>query len=176
MTRNNAIITTLVAILMAGFVLTYAYFTPMGQAATGPMAPPVKGYMEGEEIRFIHTEVSDPKIAELLTGMMNSPVLTVPELAEAPKTMVANVYVFANGIKGRGPLGFQPDIFDHPPGTEGYRPLRTLNKVTWKNEQAARELKSAAELKEAEAKGEVTTEQPGVVINMPMLTWPGGER
>ncbi|MBI1922608.1 hypothetical protein HYR99_00005 [Candidatus Poribacteria bacterium] len=108
--------------------------------------------------------------------MMGSLVLVVPSLAQAPEAMLANVYVFTNGIKGDGPLGFQPDVFDNPPGMDGYRPIRTLNRVTWKDEQSARVLKSAAMVKDALAKGEITIDRPGVVINMPMLTWPGGQR
>ena len=45
--------------------------------------------------------------------------------------------------------------------------------LTWKDE-AARELKSVAEVKAALDKGELTAEQPGVVVNMPFVTWPGG--
>jgi hypothetical protein len=97
-------------------------------------------------------------------------------LAKAPDDMLANVYVFKNGLKGMGPLGFQPDVFDNPPGTEGYRPLRRLILLTWKDEKTARELKSVAEVKAALDKGELTSEQPGVVINMPFVTWPGGMR
>jgi hypothetical protein len=37
-------------------------------------------------------------------------------------------------------------------------------------------MRSANEVLAAEANGEVTIEQPGVVVNMPMVTWPGGER
>lgn len=140
------------------------------------MAPPVKAYAEGQEIRFIHTEASDAKVAKLLTDMMQSPVLVVPSLAQAPAAMLANVYVFTNGLKGDGPFGFQPDVFDRPPGREGYSPLRALHLVTWKTPQSARTLKSVAEVQAAEAKGEVTIERPGVVVNMPMLTWPGGRR
>ena len=145
------------------------YLNPVG-------VPPIKGYMEGKEIRFIHTEASDAKIAELLTDMMGSPVLAVPSLAQAPNATLSNVYVFTNGIRGEGPLGFQPDVFDNPPGTAGYSPLRALNLVTWKKEESARELKSAAEVKRAVNRAEVTGERPGVIINMPMLTWPGGRR
>jgi hypothetical protein len=133
-------------------------------------------YAEGEEIRFIHTEVSDPDIAKILTDMMSSPVLVVPSLAQAPEEMLAKVYVFTNGVKGMGPLGFQPDVFDNPPGAEGYSPLRTIVLVTWADEGKARELKSVAEVTAAESAGEVTLEQPGVVVNMPFITWPGGER
>ena len=166
---RNLIVVGVVTVLMAGFALAYAFLTP-------PRVPPVKGYLEGQEIEFIHTEASDPKVAKLLTDMMGSPVFVVPSLAQAPEAMLANVYVFANGIKGDGPLDFQPDVFDSPPGTEGYRPLRALKLVRWKHEQAARELKSAAEVQDAETSGEVTIEHPGAVINMPLLTWPGGRR
>lgn len=180
MTRN-LMVTTLVAVLMAGFVLIYSALAPTPAQsqmapASGPTVPPVKGYAAGQEIRFLHTEASDPKIAQLLTDMMGSPVLVVPALAQAPAPMLTKVYVFANGVTGDGPLGFQPDVFDHPPGTDGYSPLRSLHKVTWKDAQAARVLTSAADVQAAEGKGEVTIEQPGVVINMPLLTWPGGQR
>ena len=138
--------------------------------------PPIDGYTEGQRIRFIHTEASEPQVADLLTKMKGSPVIVVPELAQVPKEALANVYVFKNGVKGNGPFEFQADVFDHPPGTEGYRPLRVLNLLVWKNEAAARELKSAAAVQDAIARGEVSVEQPGVVINMPLLTWPGGRR
>jgi len=152
----------------------------MAAPADAPAVPPVAGYAEGRRILFIHTETSDPKIAKLLTDMMGgSPVLVVPALARAPEEMLAPVYVFANGVKPdgpMGPLGFQPDVFPHPPGTPGYSPLRRIVKVAWKNPAAARVLKSAAEVKGAAAKGEVALEASGAVVNMPLLTWPGGRR
>jgi hypothetical protein len=86
------------------------------------------------------------------------------------------VYVFANGITGSGPFGFQPDVFDNPPGTDGYTPLRRLNAITWTDATKARELKSATEVLDAEAAGELAIEQPGVVINMPFVVWDGGKR
>jgi hypothetical protein len=166
--RKWLIAAVALAVAFSGVAIGY-YLNPVG-------VPPIKGYMEGKEIRFIHTEASDAKIAELLTDMMGSPVLAVPSLAQAPNATLSNVYVFTNGIRGEGPLGFQPDVFDNPPGTAGYSPLRALNLVTWKKEESARELKSAAEVKRAVNRAEVTGERPGVIINMPMLTWPGGRR
>ncbi len=184
--KRNLIVTALVAVIMAGFVLAYTALQPaqaqpmMGgmdsMGVTAPRVPPVKGFVAGEEIRFIHPEASDPQVAEMLTEMMGSPVLVVPSLAQAPEAMLANVYVFTNGVPGDGPFGFQADVFDNPPGTEGYSPLRALNQVTWRDEEDARVLKSAAEVQEAAAQGEVTIERPGVVVNMPFLTWPGGQR
>lgn len=166
--RKWAVAAVLLLIAFAGIAIGY-YLNPAG-------IPPVRAYTEGTEIKFIHTEASDPKVAELLTEMMRSPVLVVPALAQASKEMLADVYVFKNGVRGDGPFGFQPDVFDNPPGTDGYRPLRSVKIVTWKNEKAARELKSAAEIKAAERAAEITIESPGVVVNMPLLTWPGGRR
>jgi len=166
--RKSLIAAVALAVAFSGVAIGY-FLNPVG-------IPPIKGYMEGKEIRFIHTEASDTNVAELLTDMMGSPVLVVPSLAQAPKATLSNVYVFTNGISGEGPFKFQPDVFDNPPGTTGYSPLRALNLVTWKEEQPARKLKSAAEVEGAMEKGEVTIKQPGVVVNMPMLTWPGGRR
>ena len=148
-------------------------------ATDAPVMPPVTGYSEGWKILFLHTEASDTKIAQILTEMMGSPVLVVPSLAKAPVEMLAQVYVFTNGVKGEGPLGplgFQPDVFDNPPGHPGYSPLRKIVLVTWKDEASARTLKSAAEVEEAVENGELTIEEPGVVVNMPMVTWPVGQR
>lgn len=146
-----------------------------GMATTGLVVPPVKGFAEGHEIRFIHTEASDPQVAQMLTDMMGSPVLVVASLAQVPAAL-ANVYVFTNGLRGDGPFGFQPDVFDNPPGTESYHPLRAVNLATWRDGSSARELTSAAETKAAEATGELTIERSGAVVNMPFLTWPGGHR
>ena len=145
----------------------------MGEA---PGVPAGIAYVDGQEIRFMHTEVSDADVADVLTKMMDSPVLVVPALADAPETMLAKVYVFKNGVKGMGPLGFQPDVFDNPPGSEGYTPLRKIVFVSWKDESQARELKSLADVLEAEKAGEITLEASNVVVNMPFVTWPGGQR
>jgi hypothetical protein len=138
--------------------------------------PVDKGYADGTEIYFTHTEVSDAKLAEKMGAGMQSPVLYVPALAHVTEHALANVYVFTNGIQGESMSGLQPSVFDNPPGTEGYSPLRRLNMVTWTDESKARELKTAAEVLEAANTGELTIKQPGVVINMPFVVWDGGQR
>jgi len=160
-------VAVIVASLVTGYAVAYAL---------KPAVPSITGYLEGQEILFQHTEVSDPKVAELLTEMVSSPVLVVPALAQAAPDLLANVFVFKNGVRGGGPFKYQPDVFDNPPGSEGYRPLRALALVTWKREQAARVLKSAREVQAAEQAGDVVIERPGVVVNMPLVTWPGGRR
>jgi hypothetical protein len=100
----------------------------------------------------------------------------VPSLANVPAELLGTVYVFQNGVEGKGPFGFQSDVFSNPPGTEGYTPLRSLHLVNWKDPAQARLLKSAAEVEAAEAAGEITVEVPGVVVNMPFVVWDGGKR
>ena len=140
-------------------------------------APLVGGFYEGGDVLFIHTEASDAGVADMLTEMMAGPlVVLVPELADAPPELLSNVYVFTNGLEGMGPFGFQPDIFDTVPGDAAYRPLRAVNLVEWSADATPRELNSMAQLNAAEAEGVVTITKPGIVVNMPILVWPGGTR
>jgi hypothetical protein len=148
----------------------------MSNMGDSPTIPAGMAYVDGQEIRFIHTEVSDPGVAEVLTKMMDSPVLVVPALAQVPDSSLATVYVFKNGVKGMGPLGFQPDVFDNPPGSKKYSPLRKIVFATWKDESKARELKSLADMLASEQAGEITLEISDVVVNMPFVTWPDGQR
>jgi len=165
-----------IILLLGALALILAACAP--QAAEMPKAelPAGKAWADGKEIYFIHTEASDAGVAEKLTNMMESPVMLVPSLANVPDESLANVYVFTNGIEGMGPFGFQSDVFDNPPGTPGYTPLRRLNVVTWVDASNARELTHVDDVLAAEAAGEVTIELPGVVINMPFVVWDGGQR
>lgn len=188
MTSHTKMIPATVAALAAALVLSACTQTPAPtvtapadpmagmEMSDAPRVPVGKAYLDGQEIYFMHTEASDADIAKLLTDMMQSPVIEVPSLVRAPADMLADVYVFKNGVKGMGPLGFQSDVFDNPPGSKGYTPLRRLVIITWKDAAAARELKSLTEIQSAEIAGEISLEQPGVVVNMPLVTWPGGKR
>lgn len=165
----------LITVLLTTVLAACAPAVPAEEMPTA-LLPAGMAYAEGKEIYFIHTEASDPDIANLLTGMMSSPVLYVPTLAQVPDEVLANVYVFDNGPEGMGPLGFQADVFDNPPGTDGYSPLRRLNVVSWTDPAKARMLTSVTEILAAQEAGEVTIAQPGVVINMPFVVWDGGKR
>lgn len=143
----------------------------------GPQLPPVTALYDGKEIRFVHPEASDPAVAKVLTDMMGgSPVMVVPELAQVPRSALADVFVFRNGVRGGGPFGFQPDVFASVPGDADYSPLRAVRLVRWRDPARARILPSAAAVKEAARRGEVTVERNGVVVNMPVIKWPTGQR
>jgi hypothetical protein len=157
-------------------MVVVAACAPQQSGSAKAELPAGKAFADGNEIYFVHTEASDAGVAEKLTGMMQSPVVFVPSLANVPADSLANVYVFTNGLEGKGPFGFQSDVFDNPPGTDGYTPLRRLNVVTWADGANVRELKSAVDVLDAEARDELAIEQPGVVINMPFVVWDGGKR
>ncbi len=164
-------------VILAGLLVVLTGCTTQGQGSGDYASIPVgKGYADGKEIYFSHTETSDPDIAQKLTDIMDSPVLLVPSLAQASETALADVFVFENGLKGMGPLGFQSDVFNNPPGSEGYSPLRRIILVKWNDESKARELKSTAEIMDAETAGELTITQTDVVVNMPFMVWDGGKR
>lgn len=178
----------LVALVVAGLVIgvgsyfAYGRDTDVASMVIGGgehVVPPVTGFYKGQAVHFIHTEASDPQVAGMLSDMMDSPVIVVPHLREVPASALGNVFVFANGVQPddeRGPFGFQPDVFDTVPGDADYSPLRAVNVVTWQAASQVRTLRSVGEIDDAEAAGELTIEQPGVVVNMPIIDWPGGAR
>jgi hypothetical protein len=165
-----------VFLLVVGMALVLSACAGQGEEMPTALLPAGMAYAEGKEIYFVHTEASDANVAQLLTDMMSSPVLLVESLADVPESTLAEVYVFDNGLEGKGPLGFQPDVFDNPPGTDGYSPLRRLNVVTWTAPSQAQLLKSEEEIMAALAADQVSIVQPGVVINMPFAVWDGGKR
>lgn len=188
--RILAIISLMSAGLFTVFAVTWgATRPPQSEAPVAQMpgqmqspdaprnpTPPVKGFYKGQEVLFIHTEASDPQVASMLTRMMGPKVLVVRSLARIPESLLADVYVFTNGVEGPGPFGFQADVFDSAPGDHTYTPLRRVILVAWKDGVAPRLLRSVADVAAARRKGEVTLKRPGVVVNMPFLTWPGGQR
>ena len=166
---RKIVIGTLLAIITAGLVVA-------GLVLTRPEVSGDPSYVDGERIQVLHTETSDRGLADTLTAMMNSPVLVVPSLAEAPQSMLANLYIFTNGRRGLGIRGFQPDVLDSPPRSVGYTPLRAVSYVTWEKSGETEELRSAAEILEAERRGEVRIQRTAIVINTPLLSWPTGKR
>jgi hypothetical protein len=177
--RHGATTAVMLAVLFTGYAVFYAITTPaqqMGGMFNRNPTPPVRGLYKGQGVVFIHTEASDPQVAATLTRMMGAKVFTVPSLAKVPKDLLASVYVFTNGIKGEGPFGFQLDVFDSVPGQRGYTPLRAVTLVTWKQGITPRLLGSVEEILAAARKGQVSLRRLGTVVNMPIVSWPGGQR
>ncbi len=109
-----------------------------------------------------------------MTNFIHSRVSYTPALKNAPPQSLANIYVFRNGIKGSGPLGFQPNVADSQPGDPGYSPLWRINNVEWKQGVSPKELKSETDILSAEKSGELTISSSDAIVNCPFVHWHGG--
>lgn len=156
-------------LVAAAFITGYfgGRMTAQMPPQTAPVvAPPVKGFYGEREIFFIHTETSDQQVASMLSGIKGSPVILVPGLKQIPDSLLGDAYVFAKGVNGGGPFGFQPDVFSSVPGNKDYTPLRAVNLVNWKEGVNPQELKSVEDIKAAEAKSELTVSRPSIIESM----------
>ena len=138
--------------------------------------PMIDGYYNGEKVYFIHTEISDKDIADMMSMMINFPTLHVPDLDEISPNDLGKVYIFTNGISGSGPYGggpffFQIDIFDSVPGMDEYNQFRVPQLVTWNENSNPILLTSIEDLFEAEANGELSIESTDFVVNAPIIVW-----
>jgi hypothetical protein len=136
--------------------------------------PLTRGYVNGFEVFYISTEASDKGLADHLTNFTHSRVSFAPALKNAPPQSLANIYVFRNGIKGSGPLGFQPNVADSQPGDPGYSPLWRINDVEWKQGVSPIELKSETDILSAQKNGELTISSSDAIVNCPFVYWHGG--
>ena len=156
--------------------MTSLMTSDMQFSARAPITiPMIDGYYNGEKVFFLHSEVSDADMAQMMSMMINFPTLYVPELNNVQED-IGKIYVFTNGIPGTDPYGggpffFQIDIFDTIPGQEEYTQFRTPHLVTWSENSSPRLLTSADELLEAEANGEVSIVKSDLVVNVPMVIW-----
>ncbi len=80
-----------------------------------------------------------------------------------PGNKLAPVWIFANGAKG------QRSIVDSVPGNKQYSALRKVNTVTWTTDATPRVLRSAAAVRTAESRGDVTIRSTSRVVNAPLL-------
>lgn len=135
--------------------------------------PLMRGFVDGHEVFYITTEASEKTIADHLTNLTGSRVVHAPSLKTAPTNSLANIYEFKNGIKGTGPEGFQPNVADSQPGDIRYSPLWRVNLVEWKQGATPRELKSEADIVEAQQKGDLSIQPANVVVNCPFVQWNG---
>jgi hypothetical protein len=142
-----------------------------------PIAMPmIDGYYNGDKVFFVHTEVSDKDMADMMSMMINFPTLHVSDLKNMSPDEMSKIYVFTNGISGSGPYGggpfmFQIDVFDSVPNQMGYSQFRIPHLVSWNDNSIPRILTSVDEIFDAESSGELTIQKTDLVVNAPMVVW-----
>ena len=95
----------------------------------------------GETIYYIVTDATPKGPAEIM-GVTDASTLS---------SMIANsaavdLFQFENGIKGSGPLGFQPGIGLAAPGDGNYSPIWRIYLVSWNNPEDAKLLETKSDI------------------------------
>ena len=119
---------------------------------------------DGSTIYYIATDASLKKVADDLG------VVFVNKTGQTLKSGASSdLYVFTNGIKGTGPMGFQASIASTNVGNEAYSPLWRIQTVTWKDPMQSQFLTSLKEITEHAKLWHLNTEIAGVVVNCPFV-------
>ena len=120
-------------------------------AVPGATAQPIKHYLSVQKVTVGFFR--DSRVEYLDLG----PV----KLAAGNK--VAPIWTFANGTKA------QRNVIDTVPGRADYTPLWQVNVVTFKSGVTQQTLRSAAEIKAAATRGDVTVKTTATVVNCPVI-------
>jgi len=119
---------------------------------------------DGSTIYYIATDASNPEVAKALGILfVNKTGATTFSGASS------DLFVFTNGIKGTGPMGFQASIAGSDVGQIQYSPIWRINAVTWKDPMQAAFLTKASDISKAASSGQLGTEIAGFVVNCPFV-------
>ena len=105
----------------------------------------------GNTIYYIVTDATPKGPAEMM-GVTNAP--TSANLI-ANSTAV-DLFQFMDGIKGSGPLGFQPGIAAATPGDENYSPMWRVFIISWNEPENASVLETKSDIDEFKSEGQIT--------------------
>ena len=126
---------------------------------------------------FIITEVSDKTMRDQIGNFTGSPVNYEPNLTKSQD--IGQLWIFKNGVKGPGLMGFQTNVLNSIPGDPHYTPLWKVNIVEWKttgtNATTPTILGSDDIIANAVKKGQITVTPTNVVINCPVVQWGGNK-
>ena len=96
---------------------------------------------DGRTIYYIVTDATPSATAEMM-GVVYSPTSSNLITSEAS----VDLFQFQNGIKGSGPLGFQPSIASAAPGDENYSPMWRIYTVEWNDQESSKILESKSDI------------------------------
>lgn len=94
-----------------------------------------------------------PKRPALLMGVEATPTYA----SMVNHSGASDLYVFENGIRGSGSLGFQPGIAAVVVGDDAYTPVRRINVVEWHDPGSAEVLETMADIDSFRDKDMLTT-------------------
>ncbi|QMU54096.1 MAG: hypothetical protein GKS07_03735 [Nitrosopumilus sp.] len=96
---------------------------------------------DGRTVYYIITDATPLGPAKTM-GVVSSPTLA----NLITHSSAVDLYQFKNGIKGSGPLGFQPAIFGASSADVNYSPIWRIHLVEWDNVESAKILETRADI------------------------------
>jgi len=135
--------------------------------------PLFKALYDSKGVMFIITEVSDKTMRDQIGNFTGSPVNYEPNLTKSQD--IGQLWIFKNGVKGSGLMGFQTNVLNSIPGDPHYTPLWKVNIVEWKTTSTPTILGSDDIIANAVKKGQITVTPTNVVINCPIVQWGGNK-
>lgn len=121
------------------------------------------GIVDDQPAYFIRTDASDQTFAT------TEKLVHVPKMAGALRggRGVSSIYLFDGGAAGQTP------VLSSAPHQAAYSPAFRVHRVSFTGQ--SRKLGSVAAIQAAEREGTVRVEQTNIVVNYPVVKWPGGE-
>jgi len=124
---------------------------------------------DGRTIYYIVTDATPSGPAEMM-GVVDS-----PSLANLISTAAASdLFQFTNGIRGSGPMGFQPGISSSSLGDSNYSPIWRIFTVSWVDPENAKVLETREDIDDFKSRGliEVNLAKPmnsDHIVNCPFI-------
>ncbi len=106
---------------------------------------------DGRTIYYIITDATPTGPAEIM-GVVDAP--TSEELVTNPAAI--ELFQFMDGIKGSGPVGFQPGIASAAPGDDNYSPIWRIFMISWNDPDQATVLETRADIDALKSEGLIT--------------------
>lgn len=122
-----------------------------------------EGRYDGEPIHYIRTDASDADFATE-NGLVYVPLLAAATTVDGATSAL---YVFDDGAEGQLP------VMASAPGDEDFSPAWRVHEVSFSGSPSL--LESADAIEAAAEAGEVTVEPTRLVVNYPIVKWPGGQ-
>jgi hypothetical protein len=122
------------------------------------------GFVEGDDAYFIRTDASDQQFAN------DESLLFVPIMAQAIAAGgvgLSAIYLFEAGADGQAP------VLSSAPHMDDFSPAYRVYRVTANAEAGV--LRSVSDVQGAASNGLADIEETDIVVNYPVVKWPGGE-
>jgi hypothetical protein len=122
-----------------------------------------RAWFNGEDVYYVRTDASNQEFATE-NGLVFVPLLNAALSADGA---TSQMYTFTNGAADQYP------VVSSAPSEENYSSAWQIVNVTFNGDPSV--LTSVEEITAAEEAGDVTLEPQQLVVNFPIVKWPGGE-